>query len=51
MKHLEPHTQTSQGREQSPEELRPLRLDRQALRLDPPVVRFSELNISVSDAR
>jgi hypothetical protein len=43
MKHLETHARTTPVHDETNEDVeRPLRLDRQALRLDPPVVRFAE---------
>ena len=43
MKQHEPHAQATPSHEETQEDVaRPLRLDREALRLDPPVVRFAE---------
>lgn len=42
MKQSEQHDQPGPAHEEIGEEARPLRLDRKALRLDPPVVRFAE---------
>jgi len=43
MKNLETHAPSTPAQDDTNENVaRPLRLDRQALRLDPPVVRFAE---------
>ena len=43
MKQHETHAQATASHDETTEDVaRPLRLDRQALRLDPPVVRFAE---------